>query len=112
MITTHILDVSKGKPASGVPVTLAHFAEENIWHELGSAVSDSDGRVKDLIPVDTNLVAGVYRLTFNTALYFESQKKQGFYPEVTVTFSIDDATQHYHVPLLLSPFGFSTYRGS
>ena len=112
MITTHILDVSLGKPGSGVPVTLEYFGDGNAWLRLGSAVSDSDGRVRDLVSTDTKLAVGNYRLTFNTALYFAAQKKQGFYPEVTVTFVIDDASQNYHVPLLISPFGYSTYRGS
>lgn len=111
-ITTHILDISKGRPASGVPVTLEYFADGKTWRELGRAIADADGRVKDLVSTDAKLAEGVYRLTFNTALYFAAQKKQGFYPEVMITFVIDDATQHYHVPLLLSPFGFSTYRGS
>lgn len=112
MITTHILDVSKGKPANGIPVTLEYFEDGQSWRSIGQGVADADGRVKDLLSSDAELAEGVYRLTFNTGLYFAAQKKQGFYPEVIVTFVIDDATQHYHVPLLLSPFGYSTYRGS
>lgn len=112
MITTHILDVSTGKPANGIPVVLERLVDGKGWQEVGHEVADTDGRVKSFVSGDANLKEGLYRLTFNTALYFTAQKKKGFYPEVMVTFVIEDASQHYHVPLLLSPFGYSTYRGS
>lgn len=111
-ITTHVLDVARGRPAAGVPVSLSVRAEGDVWREIGRRATDDDGRLKDLVPADTALAEGTYRLIFNTAVYFRSQKTEGFYPEVTVVFTVRDATQHYHVPLLLSPFGYSTYRGS
>jgi 5-hydroxyisourate hydrolase len=112
MITTHILDVSRGKPASGVPVILEYSADGTVWEELSRAVTNEDGRVMDLVPTGADKGTGIYRLTFDTALYFSAQDRATFYPEVIVTFTIIDAAEHYHVPLLLSPFGYSTYRGS
>ena len=110
MITTHILDISLGRPARGVPVVLE--IRSTGWEFLGQGETDTDGRVRDLVPEDHLLSEGVYRLTFDTASYFASQKVESFYPEVSVVFSLRDATQHYHVPLLLSRYGYSTYRGS
>jgi 5-hydroxyisourate hydrolase len=111
-ITTHILDTSKGKPASGVTVVLERFSDESEWSELGRGETDADGRLKNLLPDDAVLLSGTYRLTFETGKYFDEQSIESFYPQVTISFIIRDATQHYHVPLLLNPFGFSTYRGS
>lgn len=111
-ITTHILDISKGRPAHGVAVVLEYLLDESVWNELGRGVTDADGRVKDLLSTGDVLRAGTYRLTFETREYFISQNIAGFYPQVTISFIIEDAKQHYHVPLLLSPFGYSTYRGS
>lgn len=111
-ITTHILDTSRGRPAGGVVVVLeAHSAEHN-WKALGRGVTDQDGRLTDLLPRDFRLAEGTYRLTFETGAYFSAQNVEGFYPRVTVIFTVQDAAQHYHVPLLLSPYGYSTYRGS
>lgn len=110
-ITTHVLDVSKGQPASRVPVVL-EYEDAGNWREIGRGQTDADGRLKDLLPADFNLAAGTYRLTFDTSAYFYAQSAESFYPTVTVTFIIKDAAQHYHVPLLLSPYGYSTYRGS
>lgn len=98
-ITTHVLDTAQGRPAVGVPVTL--MRDDQIVFE---GVTDSDGRARLL----DRAVAGIYKLTFNTAMY----NSNGFFPEATIVFRIDDPAQHYHVPLLLSPFGYSTYRGS
>lgn len=112
MITTHILDVSKGKPASGVTVTLDYFANKKAWREVGGGVTDADGRLTNLLAADADIQSGMYRLTFYTAVYFNSQNIESFYPHVSITFIVNDREQHYHVPLLLSPFGFSTYRGS
>lgn len=111
-ITTHILDVSSGRPASGVSILLERLTDEGAWQELGRGQTDEDGRLKNLLSVETPLLAGTYRLTFETGAYFETTGRQSFYPQVTVTFVITDAAQHYHVPLLLSPYGFTTYRGS
>jgi 5-hydroxyisourate hydrolase len=110
-ITTHVLDVARGRPASGVPVVL-EGKEGDAWRELGRAATDADGRIRQLLPAGSALAAGVYRLTFLTAVYFEGLGIEGFYPEAAVVFTVRDPAQHYHVPLLLSPFGYSTYRGS
>ena len=110
-ITTHILDVSKGQPASGVPVVL-EYESGGEWKEIGRGQTDEDGRLKDLLSSDFNLAVGTYRLNFDTSRYFSAQNTESFYPKVTVTFIVREAAQHYHVPLLLSPYGYSTYRGS
>lgn len=111
-ITTHVLDTSRGQPASGVPVHLEIQGADGGWHVLGAGATDGDGRLKELLPTDSDFQPGVYRLTFDTAVYFEAQSLRSFYPHVVVVFLVHDARQHYHVPLLLSPFGYSTYRGS
>ena len=110
-ITTHVLDTSRGRPAEGVPAILAIEAPDG-WKLLGKGMTNADGRISDLLPEDFAVEAGVYRLVFNTGKYFAAQKLESFYPLVTVVFRIEEPAQHYHVPLLLSPFGYSTYRGS
>jgi len=100
-LSTHVLDTARGRPAAGVPVTL-----ERDGKVLTRASTDADGRVKTLLPGP--LERGRYRLVFDTAAY----APDGFYPQVVVDFDVKDAAQHHHVPLLLSPFGYSTYRGS
>lgn len=110
-ITTHILDTSRGRPAAGVLVVLDQRTADG-YREVGSDITDSDGRIRGLIPKDKRFEAGVYRLTFHVGAYFHEQKVEAFYPEAIVLFQVKDATQHYHVPLLLNPFGYSTYRGS
>jgi 5-hydroxyisourate hydrolase len=109
-ITTHVLDISRGRPAAGVPVTLETQRGDS-WELLGKGITNADGRIANLLG-DAQLAAGVYRLTFDTAAYFADNDTQAFYPQVSVVFKIEDSNQHYHVPLLLSPFGYSTYRGS
>jgi 5-hydroxyisourate hydrolase len=111
-ITTHILDISQGRPAQDVPVRLEIQGTDGSWLMLGKGVTDMDGRLKDLLPDDFNLQPGIYRLSFDTAAYFEIQNLRSFYPHVVVVFIVENTQQHYHVPLLLSPFGYSTYRGS
>ncbi len=111
-ITTHVLDLSVGAPARGVPVRLEIFHAEHGWTALGERVTDGDGRVRDLIAAGTRIDAGLYRLTFMTGIYYRASEVRSFYPEVVVTFEVSDPAQNYHVPLLLSPFGYSTYRGS
>jgi 2-oxo-4-hydroxy-4-carboxy-5-ureidoimidazoline decarboxylase len=113
MISTHVLDTARGCPAAGVPVLLEQLAPEGSGEsrELGRTVTDTDGRVRNLMG-STALGTGTYRLTFDTASYFSAIGVGTFYPAVSVVFAITDASQHYHVPLLLSPFGYSTYRGS
>ncbi len=111
-ITTHVLDTARGKPAAGVPVTLSRLSANDDWEALGRGETNGDGRLPDLLPTDTALTAGTYRLIFETDAYFNAQGLEGFYPSVTVLFRVMEAGGHYHVPLLLSPFGYSTYRGS
>lgn len=111
MITTHILDVSIGKPAAGVRVSLARI-DDSQRTTVSSGVTDSDGRLKDLVPVAPGLNAGVFELTFETGPYFMGRDIRAFHPRVTVTIEITDPRQHHHVPLLISPFGYTTYRGS
>lgn len=108
-LTTHILDTARGLPASGVKITLEQSADGD-WIWLANAVTDSDGRARLLQPED-NFDPGTYRLTFEVTDYFESLETLSFYPSVQITFVVRDA-RHHHVPLLLSPFGYSTYRGS
>ena len=111
-ITTHVLDLAAGQPARGVPVRLEVAGGERGWLELATRVTDQDGRVPDLLPGGARLDAGRYRLSFDTGRYFAASGRPAFYPEVSVVFEVLDPAQHYHVPLLLSPFGYSTYRGS
>ena len=111
-ITTHVLDTSRGRPASGVPIVLEFKEAGGVWREVGRGETDDDGRLKALLAQNFVVAEGQYRLTFDTATYFASQGAQGFYTEVVVSFVVRDAGAHYHVPLLLSPFGYSTYRGS
>jgi 5-hydroxyisourate hydrolase len=110
-ITTHILDLARGRPAEGVAVTL-EAREGGGWRAVGAGVTDDDGRLKTLLPAGQKLEAGDYRLTFATGPYFAARETPSFYPEVTVVFTVEAAREHYHVPLLLSPYGYSTYRGS
>jgi 5-hydroxyisourate hydrolase len=110
VITTHVLDTARGRPAAGVPVVLER-ATVDAWELLGTGATDADGRLRDLVPAGAPLVDGRYRLTFDTAAYFRTVGETGFYPEVSVVFTVAGA-EHHHVPLLLSPFGYSTYRGS
>jgi 5-hydroxyisourate hydrolase len=110
-ITTHVLDTSRGRPAGGVRVVLEVRSDAG-WEVLGRGATDADGRLKNLLPAGFDLKAGVYRLTFGTSDYFAAERVESFYPEVSLSFIVKDAAAHYHVPLLLSPFGYSTYRGS
>ncbi len=109
-LSTHVLDTALGVPARGVPVSL-HAREGAAWSLLGSGETDADGRHRGLVPAGAALSPGVYRITFDTAAYAEKTGTETFFPEVSIVFEIKDAS-HYHVPLLLSPFGYSTYRGS
>ena len=107
-LTTHVLDTTLGRPAVGVPVTLSAL-EAGEWAVLGSGATDDDGRARSLGP--TLVPPGRYRFVFDTAAYFTATGQVGFHPEVVVVFDVVD-DGHYHVPLLLSPFAYSTYRGS
>jgi 5-hydroxyisourate hydrolase len=110
-ITTHILDTARGRPAAGVHVVLEFMDARDEWHVLGRGVTDEDGRLRTLLEDGKPPSPGVYRLVFDTRGYFDGHGTRAFYPHVTVTFNVDEGG-HYHVPLLLSPFGFTTYRGS
>lgn len=112
MISTHILDTSLGRPAANVPVVLERVDVYEGDELITRATTDEDGRVKELAPRDRRFVAGTYRLTFDTGSYFAMQTVEGFYPSVAVLFTVRDPASHHHVPLLISPFGYSTYRGS
>jgi 5-hydroxyisourate hydrolase len=111
-ITTHVLDTAAGRPAAGIHVSLEASDGGSAWHEVGRGTTDSDGRASDLLPPDFTLREGAYRLVFYVGLYFVGRGVQGFYTEVVVSFVVRDAGAHYHVPLLLSPYGYTTYRGS
>jgi 5-hydroxyisourate hydrolase len=110
-ITTHVLDIARGRPAAGVPVTLEAKLEGG-WTVVGRGATDADGRLRDLAPADFVLSEGEYRLTFDAGAYFDASGTDGFYTEVVVSFVVRDAAAHHHVPLLLSPYGYTTYRGS
>lgn len=111
-ITTHVLDTARGRPAAGVRVRLERCPPEGPPIVLGHGTTDADGRVRNALPAGAAIEAGVYRLVFDTGTYFRETGTAGFYPEVAVAFEVRDPAQHHHVPLLLSPYGFSTYRGS
>ena len=110
-LSTHVLDTRLGRPAAGLPLLLEQQTDGS-WQELARGRTNADGRAPNFLPKDAKLEAAVYRLTFDTGAYFQSQKTPGFYPYVQVVFELTAAGEHYHVPLLLSPFGYSTYRGS
>ena len=110
-ITTHILDTSLGQPAAGVSVQFQRPVGKDAWETISTGVTNEDGRVPDLLPNDDPVEPGMYRLVFEVAAYFASKDRKSFYPFVPIVFEVTDAS-HYHVPLLLNPFGYSTYRGS
>jgi len=110
-VSTHALDTARGRPAAGLAVTL-EVEGAGGWQLVGKGSTNADGRVSDLLASGAATGTGVYRLIFDTGRYFAAQQIESFYPLVTVVFKISDPEQHYHVPLLLSPFGYSTYRGS
>jgi 5-hydroxyisourate hydrolase len=111
MITTHVLDTARGRPAEAVPVKLELRGAGGGWETLGEGVTDADGRLRTLTPAGP-VAVGTYRIAFDTAAYFGAQATAGFFPVVEIQFVVTDGAQHHHVPLLLSPFGYSTYRGS
>jgi 5-hydroxyisourate hydrolase len=110
-ITTHVLDTSRGQPAVGISVKLERLSGVTNWQAIADGKTNSDGRITDLLP-SGSLVVGRYRLIFAVAEYFQNSNVTSFYPQITIEFQINVPTEHYHVPLLLSPFGYSTYRGS
>ncbi len=109
-VTTHVLDAARGRPAVGMAVRLERIDDDGVPQVLGEGRTDDDGRLRDLAPESPP--AGVYRLVFDTGAWFAAGGRTTFYPEVVVTFALGSDTGHHHVPLLLSPFAYSTYRGS
>ena len=112
-ITTHVLDTARGAPAAGVRVTLDHESSPGAWTRVGEGTTDADGRLRTLL-APGGLRAGAYRIVFDVGAYFAAQKVEAFWRDVAIEFVVRDpnAGAHYHVPLLVSPFGYSTYRGS
>jgi 5-hydroxyisourate hydrolase len=111
MITTHVLDTARGRPAAGVHVTLSFESAPGEWTRVGEGVTDGDGRLRTLSS-QGGQPAGAYRIAFDAGGYFGALGVAAFWRVVTIEFVVDDAAAHFHVPLLVSPFGYSTYRGS
>jgi 5-hydroxyisourate hydrolase len=109
-ITTHILDTTKGLPAEGITIILYHGGNDE-WVEMKRGVTNKDGRIADLLPAETVLERGIYKMRFETKDYFDKNQTPTFYPFVEIVFDIQ-SEQHFHIPLLLNPFGYTTYRGS
>lgn len=109
-ISTHILDLARGSGGAGVPVTLARKDNAGIWTKVGEASTDANGRVRGFGPSES-FVPGTYRLQFDMTRYAAGPAAP-FFPEIVITFSVTDAGAHYHVPVAVSPFGYSTYRGN
>jgi 5-hydroxyisourate hydrolase len=109
-ISTHVLDTAKGQPAQGVRVTLERRSQAAHWVPIGEGITDSIGRIAQLLRNGDALEAASYRMVFHTGDYFENQ--ESFYPEIEVRFLVRDPSASYHIPLLLSPYGYTTYRGS
>lgn len=110
-ITMHVLNSMQGKPAVGLTVVLS-IKDHGVWKLLARAETDEDGRVSALLPADARLTRGIYQVSFTTGTYFRALGLKTFYPEVPVIFEVTDPNAHYHLPLILSPYGYSTYRGS
>ncbi len=110
MITTHVLDTASGRPGNAIAIELEHQVAGS-WILVGGGVTDDDGRLRTLTPQGP-VAPGTYRIRFETGAYYTARGTVGFFPVVEITFAVHDGAQHYHVPLLLSPYGFSTYRGS
>jgi 5-hydroxyisourate hydrolase len=112
-ISTHILDTALGRPANDVPVSLARW-EHHLWVTLSDSNlrTDADGRARQLLSEGASLATGLYRIRFDTAVYYEAQRLTGLYPFVEIAFEVRDSEAHYHIPLLLTANGYTTYRGS
>lgn len=111
-ISTHVLDVALGKPAKDVPVRLERQESIGEWRVLGSSRTDGDGRCAQLLAENKILREGIYRLAFDTASYYFAKKIEALYPSVVITFQVREGESQFHIPLLLSPHGYTTYRGS
>lgn len=110
-ISTHVLDLARGRPAEGIAVRLERRVGDE-WRDVSQATTSADGRVANLVTLDSPLLPGSWRLRFALAPYFAALGVEAFFPDAQISFEVRDANQHHHVPLLLSPFGYSTYRGS
>ena len=110
-ISTHVLDLVRGRPAAGIAVTLEQHSGGS-WRARGSGATNADGRIANLLGADIKLERGDYRLIFDTGACFRAAGEEPFFPQVVIAFHVEDAAQHHHVPLLLSRFGYTTYRGS
>jgi 5-hydroxyisourate hydrolase len=110
MITTHVLDTAAGRPGRGIAIELERD-DGGSWRRIGAGTTDDDGRLRTLTPTGP-VAAGTYRLRFHTGAYLAASHQAEFFPVVEIQFAVADGAQHYHVPLLLSPYGYSTYRGS
>jgi 5-hydroxyisourate hydrolase len=111
-ITTHVLDTALGQPAAGIAVLVEIQRGDGAWVEVARGTTNADGRISDLLPDGTRLQAATYRLTFDTGGYHRARGVRGFYPVVQIHAQLEESGGHYHIPLLLSPFAYSTYRGS
>ncbi len=112
LLSSHILDITTGFPAQGVKIVLSKQNQDKTWYELEERITDKNGRVRDFLEQKENVDhAGIYKLTYHVGPYFKQQSQDTFYPFIEVVFEIKDGS-HYHVPITLSPFGYSTYRGN
>jgi 5-hydroxyisourate hydrolase len=113
-LSTHVLDAALGRPAAEVRIVVTARTGAGGWEQLAAGVTDPDGRLRATTAdgQDLQLTEGVHRIDFDTGAYFTASRQRGFYPQVSITFEVHDPGAHYHVPLLLSPFAYSTYRGS
>ncbi len=111
-ITTHVLDTASGQPGAGISVVLERKTHSAGWQKIAEGMTNADGRINDLLPHSEAFLPGHYRLIFESGPYFLVHDREVFFPQISIMFVVKDPIQHYHVPLLLSPFGFSTYRGS
>ncbi len=111
-ITTHVLDTTSGKPGAGILVSLERKTHSAGWQKLAEGMTNIDGRITDLLSPTEAFLPGHYRLIFDTAPYFLLQNQQAFFSQISILFVVKDPMEHYHVPLLLSPYGYTTYRGS
>ncbi|MEO8489284.1 hydroxyisourate hydrolase [Pseudomonas sp.] len=110
-LSVHVLNLENGLPSAGVKVTLEQHAGAQ-WQPLSEGVTNQQGRIAELFPANRSMTAGEYRVVFKTGDYYKKANRETFFPEVPVIFQVKQTDQHYHIPLLLSPYGFSTYRGS
>jgi 5-hydroxyisourate hydrolase len=111
-ISTHVLDVARGKPAQHVSVRLERQSASGEWSLIATSHTDADGRCPQLLADDTELTPGIYRMAFDTGSYQQSHNVDTLYPVVHITFRVREGDSHFHLPLLLSPYGYTTYRGS